>query len=170
MTSNAANNLAAVAAAITGYDGASLGALLSPDVRPVMGRPNITRHGQDPTMSAQAALAKTSRYTTIDQQSMDNLKISDEAMEEDSTTAHGSGVLVQNKDSSKARVRRASEGAYLTKTDGKRASGELRCEKCGKGYKHSSCLSKHLLVFLTFVLPHTFSSYAMLAGTFRRVS
>ena len=45
---------------------------------------------------------------------------------------------------SKARARRASEGSHLG--NGKRASGELRCEKCGKGYKHSSCLTKHLLV------------------------
>ena len=46
---------------------------------------------------------------------------------------------------SKARARRASEGSHLG--GGKRASGELRCEKCGKGYKHSSCLTKHLSVF-----------------------
>ncbi len=48
---------------------------------------------------------------------------------------------------SKSRVRRASEGARQPKTDGKRTSGsDLRCEKCGKGYKHSSCLTKHLSV------------------------
>ena len=50
----------------------------------------------------------------------------------------------------KARVRRASEGSQLTKGDGKRSSGELRCDKCGKGYKHSSCLTKHLSVFPGF--------------------
>jgi hypothetical protein len=48
---------------------------------------------------------------------------------------------------SKAKARRASEGSYLTKGEGKRSSGELRCEKCGKGYKHSSCLTKHLSVY-----------------------
>jgi hypothetical protein len=49
------------------------------------------------------------------------------------------------KGNSKSRARRASEGSRLTKGDGKRISGsELRCEKCGKGYKHSSCLTKHL--------------------------
>ena len=47
---------------------------------------------------------------------------------------------------SQIRARRASEGSYLARGDGKRSSGELRCEKCGKGYKHSSCLTKHLLV------------------------
>ena len=46
----------------------------------------------------------------------------------------------------KPRSRRASEGAYLSKGEGKRSSAELRCETCGKGYKHSSCLTKHLLV------------------------
>lgn len=47
---------------------------------------------------------------------------------------------------SKPRVRRASEGSRA-KGDGKRTAGsELRCEKCGKGYKHSSCLTKHLSV------------------------
>ncbi|MCJ1284125.1 hypothetical protein MMC26_003456 [Xylographa opegraphella] len=144
MTSNAANNIAAVAAAISGYDGASLGALVSSDGRPSIARPNGGRLGHDPITTAQAALGKTSRYTTVDQQGMDHLNVSDEVMEDDSTTVYGNGVPEQNKDSSKARARRASEGAYLTKTDGKRASGELRCEKCGKGYKHSSCLSKHL--------------------------
>ena len=27
-----------------------------------------------------------------------------------------------------------------------RSGSELRCDKCGKGYKHSSCLTKHLFV------------------------
>ncbi|KAL9039028.1 MAG: hypothetical protein Q9214_005043 [Letrouitia sp. 1 TL-2023] len=45
---------------------------------------------------------------------------------------------------SRARARRASEGAHLAKSEGKRASGDLKCEQCGKGYKHSSCLAKHL--------------------------
>jgi hypothetical protein len=45
-----------------------------------------------------------------------------------------------------SRMRRASEGQQLIK-DGKKANGsDLKCDKCGKGYKHSSCLSKHLFV------------------------
>lgn len=45
---------------------------------------------------------------------------------------------------SKGRNRRASEGSHLAKADGKSLPLELRCDTCGKGYKHSSCLTKHL--------------------------
>jgi len=59
---------------------------------------------------------------------------------------------------SKARMRRASEGSRLSKSEAKRsATSELKCETCGKGYKHSSCLTKHMLVSLrphcTTILP-----------------
>ncbi|OTA90686.1 hypothetical protein M434DRAFT_366164 [Hypoxylon sp. CO27-5] len=43
-----------------------------------------------------------------------------------------------------ARIRRASDGQPLTKEGKKSNRIELRCDKCGKGYKHSSCLTKHL--------------------------
>jgi hypothetical protein len=43
----------------------------------------------------------------------------------------------------KNRNRRASEGSHLIKGDPKKA-GDLRCDTCGKGYKHSSCLTKHM--------------------------
>jgi hypothetical protein len=46
----------------------------------------------------------------------------------------------------KARIRRASDGQPLTKDGRKSNRVELRCDKCGKGYKHSSCLTKHLFV------------------------
>lgn len=57
-----------------------------------------------------------------------------------------------------ARMRRASEGQPLLKGESKRShSNELRCEKCGKGYKHSSCLIKHRWVHRSrgHWLPHT---------------
>ncbi|ETI21859.1 hypothetical protein G647_05928 [Cladophialophora carrionii CBS 160.54] len=44
----------------------------------------------------------------------------------------------------KSRNRRASEGSHLIKGEGKKSAAELRCDTCGKGYKHSSCLTKHL--------------------------
>jgi hypothetical protein len=58
-----------------------------------------------------------------------------------------SAMPEHEKGNSKSRIRRASEGSRLGKSEPKRTSGsELRCEKCGKGYKHSSCLTKHLSV------------------------
>ena len=47
-----------------------------------------------------------------------------------------------DKSSGKHRNRRASEGSHLIKGSSKK--GELRCDTCGKGYKHSSCLTKHM--------------------------
>ena len=55
------------------------------------------------------------------------------------------------------KARRASEGSHLTKSEGKRSGVELRCEKCGKEYKHSSCLTKHLSVI--------FRLYCLLAAS-----
>ena len=61
-----------------------------------------------------------------------------------------SKTSVEGPTASKTRNRRASDGAFLNKGESKRISGELKCETCGKGYKHSSCLTKHLLVFPSF--------------------
>ena len=46
-------------------------------------------------------------------------------------------------DKAKQRMRRASDGTRLTKKE-KAATGDLKCEHCGKAYKHGSCLNKHL--------------------------
>ncbi|KAI9367039.1 hypothetical protein BJX61DRAFT_538377 [Aspergillus egyptiacus] len=46
--------------------------------------------------------------------------------------------------STKNRSRRASEGSHPVKGEGKGSRPELRCDRCGKGYKHGSCLSKHM--------------------------
>lgn len=55
----------------------------------------------------------------------------------------------ENATFTRAKARRASEGSRVSKGEGKRVSaGDLKCDKCGKGYKHSSCLTKHLLVSL----------------------
>ncbi|KAL8937818.1 MAG: hypothetical protein Q9216_004230 [Gyalolechia sp. 2 TL-2023] len=75
---------------------------------------------------------------------LDNVLDDDDLMHDDDMAARPVARGRADGGVSKARARRASEGAYLSKNEGKRASGELRCEKCGKGYKHSSCLTKHL--------------------------
>lgn len=43
----------------------------------------------------------------------------------------------------KNRARRSSELPKLTKERSKSVAGDLRCDVCGKGYKHGSCLTKH---------------------------
>ncbi len=53
--------------------------------------------------------------------------------------------------STKHRNRRASEGSYLSKGESKKSGSDLRCDTCGKGYKHSSCLTKHLYDNCSFV-------------------
>ncbi|KLJ08413.1 hypothetical protein EMPG_16154, partial [Blastomyces silverae] len=67
---------------------------------------------------------------------------------EDVSPLGGSGASAMNSSigkpiSTKQRSRRASEGAHLIRGEGKRVMNELRCDRCGKGYKHSSCLTKH---------------------------
>ena len=52
----------------------------------------------------------------------------------------------------KNRNRRASEGSPLVRSEGKRAMAELRCDRCGKGYKHGSCLSKHMCVYSPYAI------------------
>lgn len=79
-------------------------------------------------------------------------------------------MLEQDKANAKSRNRRASEGSRLSKGDGKRSGSELRCEKCGKGYKHSSCLTKHLLVTLSLPRPsHILSCLMTNALSFTRM-
>lgn len=46
---------------------------------------------------------------------------------------------------SRMKMRRASDGTRLTRKE-KAATGDLKCDHCGKAYKHGSCLIKHLYV------------------------
>ena len=67
--------------------------------------------------------------------------------QETSVIVDGPPLLSMEKSSAKSRARRASEGQKGGKLErSKSNAGELRCDKCGKGYKHGSCLTKHLLV------------------------
>ena len=65
-----------------------------------------------------------------------------------------------------ARMRRASEGQHLVKDSKKGNGGDLKCDKCGKGYKPSSCLSKHLFVptFLPRFLHLSFALNTFVGG------
>ena len=122
VNTNTINNSNAIRAAINGLDESTA----KPAHRRSLTSKGANRHtemGPDASVGGQKGL---------EARGIDESAVTDDV---DSTPQMG--------DASKARARRASEGSQLT---GKRGSGELRCEKCGKGYKHSSCLTKHLLV------------------------
>ena len=74
--------------------------------------------------------------------------IMDSAIDDEATGDNGtSGTEADEKRLDNVRARRASDGQPLAKEGGRKFNRpELHCEKCGKGYKHSSCLAKHLLV------------------------
>ncbi|EQL02713.1 zinc finger domain-containing protein [Ophiocordyceps sinensis CO18] len=67
--------------------------------------------------------------------------VKESAIDDEPNEASGDDELER---SPKARVRRASDGQPLVKDAKKSNRVEVRCDKCGKGYKHSSCLTKHL--------------------------
>ncbi|KAL3474187.1 hypothetical protein BJX99DRAFT_183849 [Aspergillus californicus] len=56
----------------------------------------------------------------------------------DGSVSTGKPVSIKNRD------RRASEGSHLVQGEVKGSRPDLRCDRCGKGYKHGSCLSKHM--------------------------
>lgn len=72
-----------------------------------------------------------------------------------------SGSLEEEGDAAqKARARRASDGQSLAKEGRKFNRPEIHCQHCGKGYKHSSCLTKHLFVPLSSPSPFNDTIYS----------
>ncbi|KAF2183211.1 hypothetical protein K469DRAFT_728245 [Zopfia rhizophila CBS 207.26] len=140
MSSTAASNVAAMAAAAKGMSGAPLeGSAPARRVsKPASGfrRPNLSNY---PSMASSVP----SNGSVFAPGSYGAGTAKTEAAITDGPPL--ATMAEHEKGNSKARIRRASEGSRLTKGESKRTSGsELRCEKCGKGYKHSSCLTKHL--------------------------
>ena len=146
MTSSAINNVAAIAAAIDG------GSEQYTDSAHTNRRSLPLKTGSSRGTNDSAIARGSGGFVgDHDAEFMDFTRNSHLAANLDSGhdgSAVADGLLLPNRGGtfSKTRNRRASEGAPHSKSEGKRASGELRCEKCGKGYKHSSCLTKHLLV------------------------
>ncbi|KAF2738699.1 hypothetical protein EJ04DRAFT_413629, partial [Polyplosphaeria fusca] len=138
MSSTAAGNVAAIAAAAKGMAGA-----------PIDGGSSHRRPSKPP---AQFRGPNLNAYPTMASSVPSNGPVFAPGSYNAATKAEAvtdgpplSSMPESEKGNSKSRVRRASEGSRLTKGEGKRSSGsELRCETCGKGYKHSSCLTKHL--------------------------
>ncbi|KAF9874104.1 C2H2 finger domain-containing protein [Colletotrichum karsti] len=72
------------------------------------------------------------------------MDVHESAIEDEPNNASGDEG---DNNSQKARIRRASDGQPLVKEGSRKFNRiELKCETCGKGYKHSSCLTKHLFV------------------------
>ncbi|KUI65388.1 hypothetical protein VM1G_00744 [Cytospora mali] len=76
------------------------------------------------------------RFLNMDVQQSEH---QDSAIDDQDNTSPEDGDSFQN-----GRVRRASDGQPHAKEGRRFNRPELRCEHCGKGYKHSSCLTKHL--------------------------
>ena len=141
MNASAVNNVTAIAAALKDADekGSASSKRASSNLKTAAGNRGL-EFSRDGTSS-------NNRYSLAGLTG-NNEKANEEAMDDEESVADDDFLRSENANTgSKARARRASEGSYLTKGESKRSSGELRCEKCGKGYKHSSCLTKHLSVF-----------------------
>jgi hypothetical protein len=115
-----------LAAAVQHIDDASLEALVSPESR-LARRADVAPRSASGTSQPRPAAEEEARVKL------------------EHGTGHSEAPPPPRPTEAKVRNRRASEGAHLAK-EGKRVSSELKCDKCGKGYKHSSCLTKHLLV------------------------
>lgn len=144
MSSTAAGNITAMAAAAKGMSGAPLdgSATVRRPSKPasVFRGPNLSNH---PAMASSVP----SNASVFGSASYGGAPAKAEVAVTDGPPL--ASMPENEKGNSKSRVRRASEGSRLIKGEGKRSHGsELKCEKCGKGYKHSSCLTKHLSVAL----------------------
>ena len=158
ITSNTTNHITAMAAAVQSMDG--LNGFSASDRLAFPAKMGRAIHGLDSVGMSRPFSGDHTSYSAMKFQSIDSdIEHKDQIPVEDTAVADGLLPIGHNGNGSKARGRRASEGAYLTKSDGKRPNGELRCEKCGKGYKHSSCLTKHLSVYLDSFFLHIFSSF-----------
>ncbi|CAG7944227.1 unnamed protein product [Penicillium salamii] len=124
VTTTAAHAAAAVAASMEGGESTSL----------PMGAHRRSLGGRKGLESA--SVGSASGFSSYLSRSINSPSQESPARKGSPGSDHSDGKL-------KNRNRRASEGAQL-KADGKRAAAAIRCDRCGKGYKHGSCLSKHM--------------------------
>lgn len=151
MSSTSANNVAAMAAVVKGMAGAPI------DANSGLRRPSKpAAQFRGPGMPSNTTLATSvpGSGSVFGPSSYGAAAARSEALTDGPPLA---SMPEHEKGNSKSRIRRASEGSRLSKGEGKRTSGsELKCEKCGKGYKHSSCLTKHLSVTLSLLPSSTY--------------
>ncbi len=137
------NHMAAVVAAV---QNAALGDPDAPSAASLSARRSVAAKAADggtPTTNGSYSMA-------MDDTAPSSISHADDDMRDDVLPEEQSPFVLSrpaSKSGAKARSRRASEGAHLRMHGGRRESGnELRCETCGKAYKHGSCLTKHLFV------------------------
>ncbi|PGG95810.1 hypothetical protein AJ80_09908 [Polytolypa hystricis UAMH7299] len=137
MTSSAANNVAAAVAAAIGESGSVPSIPTTSHHRRGLG----SRRGLESTsMGASSAFG-----SYISRNSVNDTTGRKASPTSTGDNAVGDETSMGKPISTKNRSRRASEGSHLVKAEGgKRVMSELRCDRCGKGYKHSSCLTKHM--------------------------
>lgn len=141
VTSNTVSNVAAMVAAVREAGDHNVG-------MPITGRRNTMSKSASARAAAMGSLPSPPASLPTHRNSLSSrskLDRGDSAIDDDEDN---NMEEEDNNSFSKARIRRASEGQHLMKGDKKSGNGDLKCDKCGKGYKHSSCLSKHLLVTL----------------------
>ena len=154
MSSNTASNVAAMAAAVREAGDTSLGMPIS-NRRDTMSKTASARSGAPGGLPSPPASLPSHRMRLTSTGKLDHGEsaIDDEQHDDDMDEEEETGFK-------QSRMRRASEGQHLIK-DGKKANGgDLKCDKCGKGYKHSSCLSKHLFV-PTFLSAYSIWAHAV---------
>lgn len=136
VSSNASNVAVAVAAAMRDTSDSSA-------ALPIAGRRGTMSKGSYARSVALGSLpSPPASLTNGRKQSKSGTRVDESAIEDDQMNDTDDG---DDKEAVDAHIRRASDGQPLM--DGKKAhSNDLKCKECGKGYKHSSCLSKHLFV------------------------
>ncbi|TLD23253.1 hypothetical protein PspLS_07295 [Pyricularia sp. CBS 133598] len=148
MTSSAAN-AAAVAAALSGAV-ELVGEKTSVGPVPISGRRNtLTKSGISRAMLVASLPTEQAGSLSVPSKEAEvegkegNLDMLESAIDDDPLETLADDPETPSQD---GRIRRASDGQPLVKEGGSRKIHrvELRCDKCGKGYKHSSCLTKHL--------------------------
>lgn len=151
--SNPTANVAALAAALQDVgDKANVLPIAMNSRRGTTAKPAAAaRAGIVGSLPSPPASLPTHRFTMQPQPEAQESAIDDDSNDM-SADEGGSGLQT-------ARIRRASDGQPLTKEGRKSNRVELRCAKCGKGYKHSSCLTKHLCV--PIFLPTTVILYSL---------
>ena len=168
MTRTAAVNMTAMAAALRGQDGEPTSILANSSRRLSSSKFGKTaRMAGSPSSNMPHNSNVDSCGTVGYRETEDNMEDEDDELAGDSAITEGYAPATVST-STKNRLRRASEGAHLSKDSKRVVSGELRCEKCGKGYKHSSCLTKHLLVYLGSTVLHFSPSLHAFYNTHRQ--